>query len=413
MDPRPRDPHRRPGPAEAFPLPDPGRPGHARPGTLTALLAALTVACAAPPAGRDPPTGLAARLQAALEHSLAGPAAAPGALLRVDAPRLHLSWSGAVETAPGAQPIDAGGTLHVASITKSVVAAGLLRLAEAGRIGLDRPIGPLLRPTTAARLAAAGHDPWRLTPRMLLQHTGGLPDHATDPAFLARVLAEPRHRWTRDEQIDLALARGGPLAPPGAAFHYSDTGYLLLAETLETATGRPMPQALRDLLGTRRLGLRHTWFDTLEPAPRDAPPRVAQHFDDRPLSAFDPSIDLYGGGGLVSTLPELTRLFRALVRGEVFENPGTATRMATPSPQSLAAGTAGYGMGLARLVHAGVTCHGHHGFWGLAVWHCPAIDVTIAAAVTSTRARPALTALVHEALDAVAAATASRHGGRP
>jgi D-alanyl-D-alanine carboxypeptidase len=243
---------------------------------------------------------------------------------------------------------------------------------------------------------------------MLLQHTGGLRDFATMQVFLDRVMAAPAHRWSRAEQLALAMSDGPPLAAPGAAFHYSDTGYILLGELIETLTRQALPRSLAELLDYRRLGLVHTWFESLEPAPSVAPPRAVQLIDDTDAALLDASIDLFGGGGLVSNLEELARFYRAVVRGEVFKRAATAATLLAASPQSLMNGGAGYGMGIARLEHSGVVCHGHGGFWGTEAWHCPAIDVTVAGAVTSTRSRSALRAMTMQAIGLAAEASLAR-----
>jgi hypothetical protein len=91
-------------------------------------------------------------------------------------------------------------------------------------------------------------------------------------------------------------------------------------------------------------------------------------------------------------------LLAALVRGELFKRPETAATMLAASPQSGAPGGPGCSMGITRREHAGIVCHGHGGFWGTDVWHCPGIDLTVAAAGTSTRSRAALSAMTLEAI---------------
>lgn len=379
-----------------------------------ALMVALWVAgalglaaCTLRQPERAPVADLVSALEGLVRHTAAAEPQAPAVLLHVQAPRLPLRWQGGAGPAanPAGRPAP---SLRIASNTKTFVAAAVLRLVEDGALELDTPLARLSPPATVATLRAAGYDVDRLTPLMLLQHTGGLRDYATLQVFLDRVSAAPAHRWTRAEQLQLAMNDGPPLAPPGAAFHYSDTGYILLGEVIETVTGQSMPRALVELLSYRRLGINHTWFDTLEPAPAGAPGRTLQLLDEVDAARFDPSIDLFGGGGLVSNLDELARFYRAVVRGEVFRRPGTAATMLTVSPQSLATGGSGYGMGIARLEHAGVVCHGHGGFWGTDVWHCPAIDVTVAAAVTSTRSRKALRAMTVQAIGLAAQASLAR-----
>lgn len=331
---------------------------------------------------------------------------APAVWLHVQAPRLRLTWRGStgpVATAAGPAP-----SLRIASNTKTFVAAAVLRLVEDGHLDLDMPLARLSPPATVATLHAAGYEPDRITPRMLLQHTGGLRDFATMKGFLDRVMAAPAHRWSRAEQLALAMSDGPPLATPGAAFHYSDTGYILLGELIETLTRKPLPRSLAELLDYRQLGLAHTWFESLEPEPDGAPPRALQMIDDTDAALLDASIDLFGGGGLVSNLDEVARFYRAVVRGEVFHRPDTAATMLAASAQSLMTGGAGYGLGIARLEHAGVVCHGHGGFWGTDVWYCPAIDVTVAGAVTSTRSRAALRAMTVQAIGLAARASLAR-----
>jgi D-alanyl-D-alanine carboxypeptidase len=235
-------------------------------------------------------------------------------------------------------------------------------------------------------------------PAVLLQHTSGLRDHSELEAYLRQVKTQPARRWTRAEQLGIALEAGPPLAAPGELFRYSDTGYILLGEIIEAVAGEPLPAAIRRTLDFERLGLRATWFEALEPTPPKAPARQLQLLEGIDAMLFDPSIDLYGGGGLVSTLPDLARLLRLAVRGTLFAQEGTAATMREPSAASRAAGAAGYGMGLSRMEHAGLVCHGHGGFWGTDAWHCPAIDLTITAAVTTTRGRAALRAMTMEAI---------------
>jgi len=40
---------------------------------------------------------------------------------------------------------------------------------------------------------------------------------------------------------------------------------------------------------------------------------------------------------------------------------------------------AGYGMGIFRITADGVACWGHDGAWGTFAFHCPALDLTVAA----------------------------------
>jgi len=113
--------------------------------------------------------------------------------LLVQAPRLPMCWQGGA--GPAANPAgQLTPSLRIASNTKSFVAAAVLRLVEDGLLDLNPPWAQLSSPAKVATLRTAGYDVDRLTPRMLLQHTGGLRDYATLQTFRDRVSAAPQHR---------------------------------------------------------------------------------------------------------------------------------------------------------------------------------------------------------------------------
>jgi len=50
---------------------------------------------------------------------------------------------------------------------------------------------------------------------------------------------------------------------------------------------------------------------------------------DLDVSGFDPSFDLYGGGGLAATVGDMAAFMRALLTGGVYDNLPTADTMLT------------------------------------------------------------------------------------
>jgi D-alanyl-D-alanine carboxypeptidase len=85
--------------------------------------------------------------------------------------------------------------------------------------------------------------------------------------------------------------------------------------------------AYRALLSFDRIGLDHTYLETLEPTPAQAKMRGRQYLGTTDTAGFDPSFDLYGGGGLVSTVDDLARFYRALLGGHVFKKAATLRTM--------------------------------------------------------------------------------------
>lgn len=336
-----------------------------------------------------------ARLQALAEEDLAAWPTMPARLLHVLAPGLGID----VEVAAGVadletrEPIRPGSRFRIASVTKSFVAAAALRLVEDGRLSLDGTVATLLPGEVDDLLRSGGYDTEAITLRHLLTHTSGIYDYAADAydpsiadGFSAHVAVDPGRRWTRLEEIRFAVEHGRPYGPPGTVYGYSDTGACLVGEILERATGRTMGASIRDLVGYERLGIRHTWQETIEPEPPDLPPLSHQYEGEMDIARLDPSVDLYGGGGLVSTCRDLGRFFRALLRGEVFRDPATLVEMTTtlegiPRTEEMVDDDdpGSHGMFLFRRELGGQTWWGHGGFWGTTAWTCPAHDVTIVA----------------------------------
>jgi D-alanyl-D-alanine carboxypeptidase len=342
-------------------------------------------------------TDVARSLQRLVDEDVAAWPMMPARLLHVLAPGLGLD----VEVAAGVADLTTGERLRpgarfrIASVTKSFVAAGALRLVEDGRLALDDTIDGLLPIDHIDLLRAGGYEPNAITLRHLLTHTSGIYDFAADAyadtkqarvsdGFQREVHRDPTRRWTRIEQIAFAMRSGRPYGRPGTVFGYSDTGACLVGEILERVTGLTMGAAIRDLVGYERVGLEHTWQETIEPEPPDPPPLSHQYEDELDVADMDASVDLYGGGGLMSTCRDLGRFFRALLRDGVFrERSSLGTMTTTLSSVPVAAGVgwdedpSTAGMFLFRREIAGRTWWGHGGYWGTTAYTCPELDVTI------------------------------------
>jgi len=348
--------------------------------SLAALLLSAADSAQAAPA-RPTGTGAAplpAQLDQLIHAFVSAHPSFPGVTLSVTTPTL--TWSGAAGFADRAtrKPLTAAAGFRIASVTKTFTAAAILRLVENSKLSLDDPIAQHLSPNTIELLRRGGYQVGAIHVRNLLQHTSGIYDYAGDPAYQTFVVGHPHHRWTHLEQVRFATTRGKPLFRPGSDFHYSDTGYVLLGEILERQTGRSLAAAYRTLLGFGRLGLHHTYLETLEATPAQAGPRAHQYLDTTDTTGFDPSFDLYGGGGLVSTVGDLDRFYRALLDGHVFKKPATLRTMLgnarSHRPGDLGMGIFGESVGREACWH-------HDGFWGTTVVHCPRVGVTFAITV--------------------------------
>lgn len=335
-----------------------------------------------------------ASLQALVDHDVEVWPQMPGRLLHVLAPPdVDVEVAAGVADRTTGEALVAGSRFRIASVTKPFVGAAALRLVEDERLSLDDTVATLLAGEYDELLRSGGYDTDAITLRHLLTHTSGIYDFAADAydpsipdGFTSQVHRDLGRRWTRLEQVGFAVSHGTPYGPPGERFGYSDTGACLVGEVLERATGVTMGAAIRELVGYERLGLEHTWQESIEPEPVSPPPLSHQYEGGYDVADMDASVDLYGGGGLMSTCRDLARFFRGLLGCEVFREPSTLESMTTTlidvpladgvsdedDPSSAA-------MFLFRREVGGEVLWGHDGFWGTTSYTCPARDVTIVA----------------------------------
>jgi D-alanyl-D-alanine carboxypeptidase len=114
------------------------------------------------------------------------------------------------------------------SITKSVLAAAALRLADQGRFSLDDFYKQ--RPYTI---------------RQLLQHTAGLNNYGGPPYQAAVAAGDPV--WSVAELLARVNA-DRLIFNPGEGWAYSNVGYLLVRQLIEEKVGRELDEALRQLV---------------------------------------------------------------------------------------------------------------------------------------------------------------------
>jgi D-alanyl-D-alanine carboxypeptidase len=258
-------------------------------------------------------------------------------------------------------------------------------------------------------LEGDGYDTGAMTVRHLLTHTSGLFDHSALDRYTEAIMADPMHRWTRTEQLRGAVDWGDPHGAPGEFYTYCDTGYVLLGGIIEQVAGQPMAIAVRKLLDYGRLGLISTWWETLEPKPAWVPDRAHQFFGDIDTAEFDPSFDLYGGGGLASTVGDLARFYRALFTDRVFADAETTSVMLTSVDGAQAlpdAGPDGYRMGIWVVEVDGFTTYRHTGFFGTLATYVPDLDLVVTLTVNQNQAGGTRGDIAHEAITLVAEARA-------
>jgi len=141
----------------------------------------------------------------------------------------------------GRQPIDARTGFRLASVTKQMTAATVVRLVRDGRLRYDDTLSRVI-----PGLPAYGN---AITIRHLLTHTSGLPEYEQ---LIDDFEKEKGPRWSSTRQIGdpevLALLEEETqgLFPPGTRWAYSNSGYVLLGLIAARADGKPFADVLRE-----------------------------------------------------------------------------------------------------------------------------------------------------------------------
>jgi CubicO group peptidase (beta-lactamase class C family) len=227
--------------------------------------------------------------------------------------------------------------LRVFSNTKLVTACAALLLVDEGRLDLDEPIArwlPAFARPRVLRPAAAHLDDTEpaareITARQLMTHTAGF-SYANVRPHTPLGQAYERHRILLDENQPLegfvhSLSALPLLFHPGSAWEYS-VGSDVLARLIEVISGQEFSRFLDDRVFCP-LGMVDTGFWVR----REAQHRLAALYRgshaDQPLRGglerceeipfrgayLRPCALRSGGGGLVSTLSDMTMLLRSLV----------------------------------------------------------------------------------------------------
>lgn len=284
--------------------------------TPLALLAGASLAflsCSSSPAPEPPPAGARLPSRVVAEGCPAGavPPTAPG--LRSIRERLRnavvadsavsvsiavlagnrLVWSEAFGLAERERGIRATSATPyaIASVTKPVTAAAVLRLVDGGSVELDRPVNAYLGEAGLRGPEDRADD---VTVRDLLRHRGGLPSH-----FHFIYTDEDYRRPAMDETI---RRYGVVMYPPGKQSVYSNLGFGILERLIEKVDGRSYATFVEEeVFG--QLGIEDAWMGP--PGDHGCDPAESYAFDGERLPPYD--FDHRGASVVFATAAAMAR----------------------------------------------------------------------------------------------------------
>ena len=248
------------------------------------------------------------RLRAAVVRGLRD-SATPGLVVGVQTP--EGSWVKALGTANRRSLRPMKATMHhrIGSVTKTFMGTLLMQLAADHELSLNDTIDQYVD-------GVPNGD--EITLRQLADMTSGVASYTASAAFKDLLYANPEQRWQPSQLLGFGFA-DSPKFPPGTAFQYSDSNYILLGLAIEEAAGEPLHAVLRErIIGP--LGLNETSWPGASiavPKPHARGYTLQGQPADDPADAtnWNPSY-AWAAGEMISNVDDLLVYGRALGTGK-------------------------------------------------------------------------------------------------
>ena len=313
-------------------------------------LGCLLSAASAPAKFRGAPNS---GLQRALEQIVDARGGPPGVSVLIDRGRhSEYLWAGVADVRSERPPTPLD-HFRIASVAKAFNSYIGVKLVANGALGLDQT----LKASIPGVLPAAEG----VKLRELLQHTSGIAEYISAPAFGERLNADPAAYISPLELT--GYVRDAPLEfPPGSQYHYSDTDNIAAGLMEEVASGLQYEQLLqrrvfgplkmRDSSLPRTVAMPRPFMHGYDVEPGQKPEDVSELIN--PAGAW-------ASGGIVSTPLDLARFARryvptVLAATRELDGPFRPGSSSPPGP-----GTNLAGLGIFRYRTGCGTVYGHTG----------------------------------------------------
>ena len=237
--------------------------------------------------------------------------------------------------------------IHLASVSKILTAAAIMKLVEAGKITLDQQVHTILKDFPYQQI----------TVRSLLNHRSGLTNYA--------YYCDDQKIWnqqkmlTNQDILDLFIKNNTPLDfVTNRKFAYCNTNYAMLALIIEKVSSHSFAEAMDQMI-FKPLGMKNTFVIDFEKQKNDVSQSYKGNYKKHELDHLD---QVYGDKNIYSTPRDLLKFEWATVsddyltpelKDEIYKGYSYEQR-----------GTRNYGLGI-RLIEwkNGRKLFYHNGWW--------------------------------------------------
>ena len=244
-------------------------------------------------------------------------------------------------------PFRDGMRSNIGSVTKQFTAMGLLLLEQAGELSLDDEVREYI-----PELPDFGTP---VTLRNLLNHVGGYREVYNAFGMLGY---DGEDGFPREKVIQLVQRQPDLQAQPNTEFNYNNTGYILVAMTIERVSGMSFQDYMQERV-FEPLGMNETLVTRFQ---GQVIPNSAQGYVPAEGGGYRQARDLpaaAGAGGIYTTAEDMAR-WMLNYRDRTLGGPEAIEAITTPAVLESGDST-GYGLGLGITEHRGRTLWTHTG----------------------------------------------------
>ena len=238
--------------------------------------------------------------------------------------------------------------LHIASVSKVLTAAAVLKLVNANRLELDQKVNTILKEFPFPEV----------TVRMLLNHRSGLRNYAYFTDRNDGVWDRHKRLTNQDVLTLLATKNIGLESRTNTRFAYCNTNYAMLALIIEKVTAKSYKEAMYEMI-FKPLGMKNTFVFDYE---KDKDRIVPSYKANRVEIGKDYLDEVYGDKNIYSTVRDLLKFDRARSRKDFLES--ALAKQINIGYSNEKVGEKNYGLGI-RMINwkTGQNFYFHNGWW--------------------------------------------------
>jgi D-alanyl-D-alanine carboxypeptidase len=247
---------------------------------------------------------------------------------------------------------------YIQSVSKTYMAIEILQLKEQGKINLDAPMIKYL-PSRYSRYIKNAE---KITVRMLLNQTSGVPEYNHNPGFISEVILHPLNYFSSEDCLK-AIANENLQFNPGSKYLYTNTNYLLLSLIGDAITGDHAAYIKKNIF--KPLGLNNSYYG------KDHNYLNGLNLPESYWDVFNAGIPVNitpfqkmtvvsskGDDGIVCTTTDAVKFLKGLMEGKLLKQETLKEMLDFIKDEK---GNNRYGMGMIYFDLGGLPAYGHGG----------------------------------------------------